>query len=140
MFKEYNTIEDVMYFAKDSVKKELNNTPLYVRAVSIMGYREIGIEVLDNLGQKCSDYASHNFVNGEINEIVNNFEKPNIIVKVKEDTLLEILHDVEHIKKHPLISFLKYAPKFHPKGIRDYTELLKLTTNVPKIFKNYNKA
>ena len=137
MFEKYDTIDEIMSFAKDLVQKELNNTPLYVHAVNIMRYQEIGIEVLDDHGRKFSNYASHNYTNGKIDKIVKGFKNPKIIVKVKENTLLEILHNVEKIKKHPIISFFQYAPKFRPKRVKDYTELLKMTASIPKIFKNY---
>ena len=138
MFKQYNTIDDVMSFARDLVKEELNSTPLYVRAVQVMGYGEIGIQVIDNKGKSLSTYVSHNKVTGLIEEIVEEFEDPDIVVKVKEKTLLDILHNVERVKSHPLVSFFQYAPKFRPARAKDYAELLKLTVSVPKIFRKEN--
>ena len=99
---------------KHLVMRELNSSLLYTSAVREMGYTEIGIIVLDGEGTE-KHYASHNSNSGEITDIVDYFKNPDIVVKVREAILLEILYGVETVKDNPLFSFLKYGPKFRPR-------------------------
>ena len=124
MFEEYTSIDDVMRDHGQEVAGMLNDTSLYLEIVKQMDYHEIGIIVCDDQWNEISRYASLNNGTGEITEIVREFDDPGIMVKVNGRTLMSILHNIDHVKKHPFESFFAYAPDFRPgRPIKDAVQL-----------------
>ena len=113
MFNSYTSLEKIVADGHaEQIKQELNNYPLYTFMVRLFGFREIGIIALDEQSREIARYASQNNERGEITEIVNYFTKPDIAVKAKERDLLEILHQAEGVKEHPLAAILQYCWRF----------------------------
>ena len=124
MFQHYKSLDEVMQGeGKHVVMRELNASSLYLNAVREMGYREIGIIVLDEEGREKYRYASCNLESGEIRDITAQFQKPNFIVKAKESVLMQILYDIEEIKAKPLPAILKYGLKFKAGRIQDHVQM-----------------
>ncbi len=129
MFEQYISLDQIVKDGHaEQIKQELNGYPLYTFMVRLFGFKEIGIIALNEQGRETSRYASHNNERGEIMEIVEHFEKPDIAVKAKERDLVAILHHAEKIKQHPIISILLYGPRFRlAQGkyarVEDYVDL-----------------
>lgn len=113
MFNTYTSLDQIVKDGhSEQIKQELNSYPLYTFMVRLFGFKEIGIIALDEQDQEIAKYASHNNEQGEIIEIVDYFVKPDIAVKAKEKTLLEILHKAERVKEHPFAAILQYCWRF----------------------------
>ncbi|MBU0456710.1 MAG: hypothetical protein ABH824_03210 [Nanoarchaeota archaeon] len=120
--REYNSIEQLFNEDKEWIQDKLNEHPFYYNVVKVLGFREIGIIVQNDLGEELGIYASHNGLDGKIYEIVDKFENPDIIVNANEKTLLEIIENHQWIEEHPIQAFLKYQSGFSMKA-KDYLKL-----------------
>ena len=109
--REVKTIRELYDNHKDWMMDQLNNERIYCWAVRRCGYSEIGIEVLGDDGGR-ERYASHNGPDGKIYFIEDKFTDPDVAVEVKESTLLDILAEMDKVKKKPIPSFLKYRNEF----------------------------
>jgi hypothetical protein len=112
MNRQYNSIEQLFTENKDWIQGKLNSHPFYYNVVRRLGFKEIGISIVDARDNEKSRYASHNGLNGKIDEIVNYFEKPDITVKTKERVLLDIIENYGWVEEHPIKAFVKYKNGF----------------------------
>ncbi len=116
--KKDASIQEVMATCREVGQATLNSIPLYCAVVRLMRYTEIGITVLNESGEVIGDYASHNDpATGKITEIVgggdgNYFKTPDIIARVKESVLLDILKNRDWARKHKILAFLAYMGDF----------------------------
>jgi len=123
MFKQYNSIDDLLKYEKVTIINEFNQQPLYYKIVKALGLTEIGITVLDNDDRIIGSYASYNGSDGKVIDIVPYQKSPNIIASAKEMVLLGMIQNAEMIKAHPKSSFFKYGPYFKMRK-KDYLTLL----------------
>jgi hypothetical protein len=72
----------------------------------------IGIQVTD--GKNRFYLSENNLITGKLLELhVNPEDKAtNVCVSVKGETLMQILQDIDTVKKHYVVSIAKYGPKF----------------------------
>ena len=124
MFEQYRSLDEIMqHGGGEVIRAELNASALYVWAVRHCRFKEIGLVVKTECGIM-GHYASHNSPDGKIDEIVDSLDQPDIVVRVQERVLLEILRNFNYIKDHPLSSFAKYGRHFHM-AARDYKKICK---------------
>lgn len=119
--KKDASIREVMVECPEVAQLTLNSIPLYYSVVRLMGYTEIGIVVLDEAGERIVEYASHNDrTTGKITEVVGgdvvsgqtSFKNPDIIARVRESVLLDILRKRDWVRKHKIRGFLRYRHEF----------------------------
>ena len=109
----YTSIDDlVQKGGLDLVQQELNASPLYVGAVHLLRWREIGLRIWNNSSAVVGEYSSHHDSEGIIQRIDPYFTQPNIIVTASEPVLLEIAQRVEWVRSHIFQAVLQYGPKF----------------------------
>ena len=120
--KRYHSIDQLFTEEKEWIQGKLNAHPFYYNVVKRLGFREIGISIIDDDGNVTSEYASHNGLDGKIDGIVNYFENPDFTVEAKEEVLLDIIDNHELVEEHPIKAFLKYRKGF-PMPPRDLWKL-----------------
>ncbi|MBU0470299.1 MAG: hypothetical protein KKA62_03575 [Nanoarchaeota archaeon] len=112
MGKRYDSIDQFFKKDKEWIAEELNGHPYYYGIVKFLGFKEIGIIVLDEEDLEIGRYASHNGNDGKIYEIEPYFVNPDLSVRVKETVLLDIIENREDVKAHPVRSFFRYQNHF----------------------------
>ncbi len=112
---KYSTIDEVMSGpGKEKVIEVLNENLDYLNTVKKLGYTSFGINVIGEQGEKVLYISDNRYETGEIIEIHKNpsDHRADITVRVKEQTLMEMLYNMDWIKDHTMCAALKYFPKF----------------------------
>ncbi len=128
---------------RDLLCDTLNSTPLYVATARACRAREIGVIVLSETGRETARYVSLNNSAGYVETIEQGFNinSPDVTVKVKDQTLIDILHEIEYLQDNPLHAFTKYVTDFRPaRPIKDSIQLVKIARNFASNLYSLSKA
>lgn len=114
-FRKYSTIDEVMAGpGKKKVIEVLNSNRDYLSVVKLLGYNQIGINVLDSQGNETLYVSDNRPETGEIIDIYRNPEniRTNITVKTKDQTLMNMLYKMDWIEDNTLCAIFRYFPRF----------------------------
>ena len=130
MFENYRSLDELMAGeGRGLLQEELNNLPLYLKVVSTLNLKRIGIRVYDDRWKEIGGYSSINDNDGMITDIVDGCLDTSITVGIQEQTILDVLRDLQSVKQEledhlvstichywglvriPPLRLLKYVPK-----------------------------
>ncbi|HLC88909.1 MAG TPA: hypothetical protein VJG49_02645 [Candidatus Nanoarchaeia archaeon] len=100
MFEKYRSLDELMAGeGRRLLQDELNDLPLYLKVVSILDLKRIGITVYDERWKEIGVYSSINDNDGMITDIVDGCLGAAITVGIQEQTILDVLRDLRSVKQ-----------------------------------------